>query len=1033
MRGENVVTRTFNTTIGASVSGSGPLTFQWFKENQPLVGATSAALTITNITQEDAGNYQLEVSNAFGSTRGPMYPLIVVPHNTPSFQSDERQHIVLNPHGYFNLTPILRSHSGAVTYQWFFNNQPLADETEATLRLEGDSSPTGQYHLVATNVVGSGRTPYFTVDRSLGTDSPDRWLDHLRHGNRVYFLLPASNLIRVYDLDLKSFLSDIPLQDAGNRFIMLEGKIYYLSGTKSVRRVGIDGQGDELVYQTESYIGFIYGMGHLLYAKVGSSARPVLIDTDSLVVSGPGGTYWPSDFARNVSVAPSLRRIFTVTDVPHYLNLDSSGKYVDHLRVSNWDGVPLSTQSWVVHDDKVLVTNGGSCYRTSNLSFATSLGPVAGLDESADGDLYTIQSRSIVRFGPDLREKGRLPLSSNVDAIAVHGSNVFLFRQPISDDDYIKVSEVSTFWFGALPLRPAQRPASGTLNPSFVLQDKRGDLLMINPDHTSVEIWSAAARGFTGNIRLAESPLHATYSSAWDKLLLGYSDGRVMQIDLSKGINIWESGFARAPSNLLGMVAAGNYFVMADSVGAWESHLSYNQFGFGITRLEWGQEFQLAAWNENAQRLFHTHNGWGRLSSTTMLSNGQLTRHNDVSPVELDANRTIAFNPAGDQVLVDTGAFFNTQTLQRSNQLASDLDAAVWLGNRLYTAKTEARNVRLTRWGASNYGQDATTAVPGSDPHLFTSPDGELILVTRAFDRTIFSLFDADLNPIHRQSHRGANLLDDSVRLSNLSSRVNLSENADTPLVVGFVIQGEAPMRLLLRAVGPGLAEFGINDHVIDPQIRVYDASSQLVTTNDDWASSRIETIEVAASAVGAFPLDSGSADAALVLTLAPGAYTAHVSRARGEGRNVLFEAYDYNEPGTPSRLINMSNRTDAGSGPDALVVGFVVSGGSAQPLLLRAVGAALAEFGVEKPLWDPMLTVRDAAQTIVAENDNWQNDALIREAASFTGAFALPYNYRHDAAVLSELNPGPHTATVSSALEDDFGNVLIEIYEIED
>ena len=413
-----------------------------------------------------------------------------------------------------------------------------------------------------------------------------------------------------------------------------------------------------------------------------------------------------------------------------------------------------------------------------------------------------------------------------------------------------------------------------------------------------------------------------------------------------------------------------------------------------------------------------------------MQTSGQLIRHDIIQSRFLGRNRTIVFNPSGNQVLLDSGEFINTHTLQPSNRLSSELDAAVWMGDRLFTAKAMARGVRVTRWGGTNYGQDAVIEAPGSDPHLFVSADGELILVTRAIDRTVFSLFDENLNPIFRQSHRGADLLDDTVRLSNLSTRVNLPAANDNPLVVGFVIRGDSPMRVLLRAIGPGLAQFGIDDHVADPQIRVYDSSAEIVTVVDDWSAETAAGIESAAVAVGAFPLKQGSGDAAIVLTLPPGPYTAQVSRARGSGRNVLFEVYDYSEAGTTSRLVNLSTRTDAGSGDDALVAGFVVSGGAAQSLLMRAVGGALQEFGVTNPMADPVLTVRDSTQAIEAQNDNWVGNAYVKEAAAFAGAFPLSASYRYESALLSELPPGPHTATVTSAEPDDFGNVLIEIYQ---
>ena len=870
MRGENFVTRTFNTTIGARVRGTGPLAFQWFKEELPLAGETAPSLTITNITQADAGHYHFVVSNSAGSIRSPMYALGVVPHNSPSFVSDERRHIIISASRSFSLNPLLRDFVGESTFQWFFNDQPLVGETEQSLRLRASTHGHGQYHLVATNAVGAGRTPYYTVDIGQA-GAANEWTDHIRHENRVYFLLPATGTIRRYDLEQGLFLSDITLTEADNQFIILADKIYYESDGNSVRRVGLDGQGDELVYQSEIFIQTLFGWGQFLFVRRGQTSSPVRVDIDTLAVAGVGTSYWDGDFSRNVSVAPSLRRVFAVRDEVKAVDFDTSGIVTeDDSRSYGWSGFAYSNQAWVVGDETVLITSSGASYRTADLGYIASVGTVVDVDEAANGEIFTIHNENLVRFNQSLEETGRYELGSAVHAIATYGTNVFLFRQPLSTDDSIAVSKLGTFWFAPRLRQPNQSPGASPLDPSFVLQDKRGELLLINPAHKSVEIWLAAARGFTDNIRLAEAPTHATYSSAWDRLLLAYSDGRIMQLDLSKGTGLWEARFGQTPIALKGMVAAGNYLVTADTVGAWVSHLSYNQFGQRATRLEWGREFGAAAWSEQSQRIFHTHPVSSTLSATSMQTSGQLIRHDIIQSRFLGRNRTIVFNPSGNQVLLDSGEFINTHTLQPSNRLSSELDAAVWMGDRLFTAKAMARGVRVTRWGGTNYGQDAVIEAPGSDPHLFVSADGELILVTRAIDRTVFSLFDENLNPVFRQSHRGTDLLDDTVRLSNLSTRVNLPEANDNPLVVGFVIRGDSPMRVLLRAVGPGLAQFGIDDHVADPQIRVYDSSAEIVTTVDDWSAETAAGIEAAAVTVGAFPLEQRSGDAAIVLTLPP-------------------------------------------------------------------------------------------------------------------------------------------------------------------
>jgi hypothetical protein len=124
--------------------------------------------------------------------------------------------------------------------------------------------------------------------------------------------------------------------------------------------------------------------------------------------------------------------------------------------------------------------------------------------------------------------------------------------------------------------------------------------------------------------------------------------------------------------------------------------------------------------------------------------------------------------------------------------------------------------------------------------------------------------------------------------LMNLSVRANLAVGGTVN--PGFVIGGSSARRVLVRAVGPGLAAFGVTGVMSDPRLTVFSGSLP-AGANDDWGGGAELTATFAA--VGAFGVPSASKDAAIVLTLQPGAYTIAV---RGSGANdggeVLVEVY---------------------------------------------------------------------------------------------------------------------------------------------
>jgi hypothetical protein len=131
-------------------------------------------------------------------------------------------------------------------------------------------------------------------------------------------------------------------------------------------------------------------------------------------------------------------------------------------------------------------------------------------------------------------------------------------------------------------------------------------------------------------------------------------------------------------------------------------------------------------------------------------------------------------------------------------------------------------------------------------------------------------------------------------RLANLSARSRVGSGEDV-LIVGFVISGNMPKRLLIRGVGPTLATaFGIPGALLDPRIELHAAvggRDVMFAANDNWGDE--SGAADAAGSVGAFALSTGSNDAALLVRVPAGLYTAVISSV-GDWPGVgLVEIYD--------------------------------------------------------------------------------------------------------------------------------------------
>jgi len=125
-------------------------------------------------------------------------------------------------------------------------------------------------------------------------------------------------------------------------------------------------------------------------------------------------------------------------------------------------------------------------------------------------------------------------------------------------------------------------------------------------------------------------------------------------------------------------------------------------------------------------------------------------------------------------------------------------------------------------------------------------------------------------------------------RLVNVSVRKTIGDSET--LIAGFTVGGTTSRTVLVRAIGPTLAGFGVSGTMADPQLALFSGDTK-IAENDDWGGdAQLTTI---GSSVGAFGVsDTKSKDAILLITLAPGGYTAQV-KGNGGGGQALVEIYE--------------------------------------------------------------------------------------------------------------------------------------------
>lgn len=226
--------------------------------------------------------------------------------------------------------------------------------------------------------------------------------------------------------------------------------------------------------------------------------------------------------------------------------------------------------------------------------------------------------------------------------------------------------------------------------------------------------------------------------------------------------------------------------------------------------------------------------------------------------------------------------------------------------------------------------------------------------------------------------------------------------------------------RILLRAIGPSLVNFGITNALPDPVLELHAADQTLIASNDNWQDSP-DAADIAATGIA----PTNNLESAIITTLDPGEYTAIV-KGNGDVTGVgLVEAYDL-DSGTSLRLANISTRGFVGTGDNVMIGGFILGppGSLDGTVLIRAIGPSLVAFGITDALVDPVLELHDANGNVIT-NDNWKDT----QQADIEATGLAPTNDL-EAAILATLPAGGYTAIVSGK-NGLTGVALVEVYRI--
>ncbi len=265
--------------------------------------------------------------------------------------------------------------------------------------------------------------------------------------------------------------------------------------------------------------------------------------------------------------------------------------------------------------------------------------------------------------------------------------------------------------------------------------------------------------------------------------------------------------------------------------------------------------------------------------------------------------------------------------------------------------------------------------------------------------------------------------LDPAAKLINVSTRATVG-TGEKALIGGFVVGASADKTILVRALGPSLAGYGVADPLPLLKVTLY-RGEEALATNAGW---RLGPEPQAVIDTGYAPGDDS--EPVILTTVGPGAYTAVVESTDVRTGVALVEVYEIGQGG--SRLVNLSTRGYVGIGQEAMIGGFVIDGDSGwtKRILIRALGPSLSAFGVQDTLFDPVVTLYDESGTVLLENDDWDSS----NQQDVVAALGFAPDVRRESVMILDLAPGLYTAVVQPFENDDGqrpGVGLIEAFEI--
>jgi len=992
------VTAGKSVTLSVVAAGTSPLTYQWRKDGAAITGATSASLTFSSAAASDTGSYSVVIANSLGSINSDVAVLTVNTPPTITVQPSS-QTVVAGAPIRLSVSAIGTS---PLTYQWYqtysmgsirgierFGTRSVG--TSANLEIAASSSDNaGPYYVVVSTTGASVTSNTVTVTVNTPPTISSQPISTLTYSGTTSSLTVSAS--GTSPLNYQWFKDGAAISGAVSSSYALTGSTLNKAGSYSVVVTNVAGS-------VTSNTSTVVTPPLITTQPTSSSVTAGASATFSVVANGTAPLTY--QWSKNGTAIPgATAATYAITST----SSSDAGTYrvvvTNSLGTANSSAVTLTVTPAPSAPTITTQPTGQSVIASFNASFSVSASGTAPLT-------YV------------WRKDGNTVVGSNSPTLALNNTtsaSAGNYTVTITNAVGSITSAAATLVVDAPATTFTQRRrTSGSSNSLWDFASGNGTMVAVGSPgllYTSTDgvTWTQRASG-TNEWLVGVAFGNNQFVAVGDNgRILRSSDGVLWTYAANEGTIFRLNGVIYARDR---WVAVGENGVIVTSTDAntWNPVLS------GTTNYLHGLVYH--------EGFFITTGGKGTvLSSTdgltwTVRTSGTT---NDLEDCAVVGNYFMAVGSNGE-------CLFSYVLLGGSS----------WTNDAKYKPVTTARLRGLASGGGAAvvFADDGTAFYLSSIYGRWTQlplPTSTLYLSAGFAQNRFYGLGFGEVIVQSEPFFAG--------RLGSLATRGQTGAGGNV-LIAGVGITGTAPKQMLIRAAGPALANFGVSGALTRPVLTLFDSAGTPIATNTGWNQAPNEAdVRSASIAAGAFAFPENSADAALLIRLLPGTYTAQVAGMGGTTGTTLIETYDMESVQTSqSKLIAISSRGVVGNGQNIIIPGVSVGGSSSRILLIRAVGPTLGAFGVPGALANPTIRVIQSVNgtdTTVATNDDWETQsatatftaAEVRELTTKAGAFTLPSGSR-DASLLFTTSTNTSYTVLVSGVAGETGVALVEVYDV--